>query len=117
MRRLTLKYLCALRPCFFLRSLAISSTSGEKCGRAAPVDQTSRQYSGLIVPFLLLHACVREVRDGDELGMTPRQHAASSIIHLGNKLINSVNEEEQRGLKEPFSGWRHRVAHINHPGT
>lgn len=76
-----------------------------------------RQYSALIVPFLLLHACVREVRDDDELGVTPRQRAASSIIHLGNKLINSVNEEEQRGLKEPFSGWRRCVAHINQPGT
>lgn len=76
-----------------------------------------RQYSGLIVPFLLLHARVREVRDNDELGVTPRQRGASSIIHLSNKLINSVNEEEQRGLKEPFSGWWRSVAHINQPGT
>lgn len=38
-------------------------------------------------------------RDNDELGMSPRQQAASSIIHLGNKLINEVNEEEQQQRK------------------
>lgn len=33
--------------------------------------------------------------DSDELGVSLRRRAASSIIHLGNKLINEVNEEEQ----------------------
>lgn len=40
-----------------------------------------------------------QTHDNDELGMSPRQQAASSIIHLGNKLINEVNEEEQRRRK------------------
>lgn len=41
----------------------------------------------------------KRTHDNDELGMSPRQQAASSIIHLGNKLINEVNEEEQRQRK------------------
>lgn len=41
----------------------------------------------------------KQIHDNDELGMTPRQQAASSIIHLGNKLINEINEEEQRRRK------------------
>lgn len=51
--------------------------------------------------FVCVHVCaqVREVHEDDELGMTPKQHAASSIIHLANKLINSVNKEEQRQQK------------------
>ena len=46
-----------------------------------------------------MRAAVCGVHDDDELGMKPRQRAASSIIHLGNKLINSANEEEQRRQK------------------
>lgn len=61
-------------------------------------------YGGLVAqfPFCVcasVRAQVREVHEDDELGMTPKQHAASSIIHLANKLINSVNEEEQRRQK------------------
>lgn len=110
---------CSAPPSSFsaIPSLFINKQRKTWTSRAGGPNFKKREYSGLIVPFLLLHARVREVRDDDELGVTPRQRAASSIIHLGNKLINSVNEEEQRGLKEPFSGWRRRVAHINQPGT
>lgn len=119
MRRLTLKYFRAPHPLFFsaIPSLFINKRGKMWTRCAGGPNFEKRQYSGLIVPFLVLYTRVREVRDGDELGVTPRQRAASSIIHLGNKLINSVNEEEQRRLKEPFSGWRRRVAHINQPGT
>lgn len=41
------------------------------------------------------HEFCEWTRDNHELGMSPRQQASSSIIHLGNKLINEVNEEER----------------------
>lgn len=41
----------------------------------------------------------KQTHDNDELGLKPRQQAASSIIHLCNKLINEVNEEEQQQQK------------------
>lgn len=45
------------------------------------------------------HGYREQMLDNDELGVSPRQQAASSIIHLSNKLINEVNEEEQRQRK------------------
>lgn len=57
------------------------------------------------------HGYREQMLDNDELGVSPRQQAASSIIHLSNKLINEVNEEEQRqGKSCRRTGKRHLEA-------